>query len=805
MPHPVKQILVDVSNIVHYDHKTGIQRVVCNILNALRLIVPAGFKVVPVYSILWQPGYRYAEEFGCIEPYLLENYQNEPIKPVACDIFLGLDLNHQVVLHQSAYYDWLRQIGVKVYFVVYDLLPLLNPEFFEADGVVSELHRKWLAVLAQQDGIICISRSVADETHAWLKQFGPSRRKPLKIGWFHLGKDIPAPPAGVKLSRSETNFLRKFSDRQVFLMVGTIEPRKGHAQTLAAFELLWQQGNDVCLVIVGKRGWRMEGLMDKIGQHPEHNHKLFWLEDAKDGLLERLYQISDCMVYASEGEGFGLPLIEAANHGLALIVRDLPVFREIANGHAQFFPNTSQPQDLASSIQKWLKQYGRNKHVPSVNMPALTWQQSATQLLELLVKDSWYLQWPESESQKIKPSVNTEKATGRNHFFQGRVFFDHLPKTAGQAINAWLADTLGNGTVTENLNGMHRELLLQYGGKFPVISGHTHFSGEGLDPRYQYLTVVRHPVDRALSWLYFVINNHTYAILPELHKAAERVIATNGRYIHPLLLSHISNIYTEHFSHINHIGYLNAEDKLEAACQAIHSYDLVGLFEDLPEFISDTATLLGLPAIEQLAAVNVTIARPKLDKTHPALRRRLIELNQLDIAFYDRVRAWKMTDTDHPNDEEFAPKAPSWQKFQIESLPQTMDIPVLSHPLYFPANSDLLKAQTGILNASGHRVSTGQAGFLMFGPYVALRAGCYNIVIYGSVENDSDANGANVSIVSQRGAQQLCHSTLAPNKQRGILFYQSITVPQDCTDLEVRLWVEPQNQIRLDALEILPG
>lgn len=38
-------------------------------------------------------------------------------------------------------------------------------------------------------------------------------------------------------------------------MVGTIEPRKGHLQAVAAFERLWNEGLEANLVIVGPEGW----------------------------------------------------------------------------------------------------------------------------------------------------------------------------------------------------------------------------------------------------------------------------------------------------------------------------------------------------------------------------------------------------------------------------------------------------------------------------------------------------------------------------------------------------------------------
>lgn len=51
-------------------------------------------------------------------------------------------------------------------------------------------------------------------------------------------------------------------------MVSTVEPRKGHAQTLSAFESLWEQGQDINLVIVGKRGWLVDELVARLETIP---------------------------------------------------------------------------------------------------------------------------------------------------------------------------------------------------------------------------------------------------------------------------------------------------------------------------------------------------------------------------------------------------------------------------------------------------------------------------------------------------------------------------------------------------------
>lgn len=54
------------------------------------------------------------------------------------------------------------------------------------------------------------------------------------------------------------NVLAKMSERTTFLMVSTVKPRKQHVQVLEVFELLWKNGKDINLVIVGKQGWMVE-------------------------------------------------------------------------------------------------------------------------------------------------------------------------------------------------------------------------------------------------------------------------------------------------------------------------------------------------------------------------------------------------------------------------------------------------------------------------------------------------------------------------------------------------------------------
>ena len=188
----------------------------------------------------------------------------------------------------------------------------------------------------------------------WLKNNPPERHQLPHIASFHLGADVENSAPSPGMPQDAVQILKTIKSKTSFLTVGTLEPRKGHLQTLAAFELLWAQQIDVNLVIVGKKGWMVDALAERINNHVELGKRLFWLDGISDEYLENIYKASACLVSASEGEGFGLPLIEAAKQGIPILARDLPVFREVAGEHAFYFTGLAAARLSISRIKDWL-------------------------------------------------------------------------------------------------------------------------------------------------------------------------------------------------------------------------------------------------------------------------------------------------------------------------------------------------------------------------------------------------------------------------------------------------------------------
>ncbi|MEQ5843322.1 glycosyltransferase [Paraburkholderia acidicola] len=213
-------------------------------------------------------------------------------------------------------------------------------------------------------------------------RFGLTGNEPA-TSWFHLGSDLPARQVDAVTDAPRLADVNLGSRNQTILMVGTIEPRKGHTQMLDALDQLWQREVACTLVIAGRQGWRVESFIDRLNKHPQAGKRLLWFPDINDSQLAQLYAGLDGLVMASEAEGFGLPLIEAAQYGMPLFVRDLPVFREVAGEHASYFI-ANNGLELAPQLDEWLSKLISGTAPASQAIKSLTWSASAERLKGLI-------------------------------------------------------------------------------------------------------------------------------------------------------------------------------------------------------------------------------------------------------------------------------------------------------------------------------------------------------------------------------------------------------------------------------------
>lgn len=382
------RLFFDVTELAGFDKGTGIQRVTRALLQALRQGAPSDWKVIPVLGDGAKGHFMTA---SALAERKLAGELNEAseiaIEPAKGDIFLSVDLAYNITPSLREELARFRRNGVGVYFVVYDLIPLMYPEWFLGTNAWFEgndylkLFSYWFDCVSEEsDGLVCISDSVRRDVVAWFERFPPARKTLPQLDYFHLGSDITESLPTRGLPPDAPQVLERLKSSTTFLMVGTLEPRKGHELALDGIEKLWAEGRDVNLVFVGRAGWKIERLIERIKQHPSLNTRLFWLDGISDEYLREVYMASSALLALSLAEGFGLPLVEAAHFKVPLIVRDIPVFREICSDAATYFSGTDG-EDLSLLLTTWLAKRAAGNPMQPEGMEVLSWPDSARQLM----------------------------------------------------------------------------------------------------------------------------------------------------------------------------------------------------------------------------------------------------------------------------------------------------------------------------------------------------------------------------------------------------------------------------------------
>ncbi len=382
MKQDYKQFFILVSGFVKSDRRRGIDRVVRNILASLLQFPPKGYVICPVYTCMERKGLFHANEL-LREQYGILDREEEDL-PVLWQrgdfLLINLDRFKRCDCEQKELFFEMHKAGVTIWSVIYDLWATEHTEWYAESR--SEEFTFFMNIVDQFDGVICSSRSVSENVMAWL--FEKKKNTSIPVNVFHLGYTLENEFTDYGLPDDADRLLEQCRERPTFLIVATLKPRKRHLQALQAFEHLWELGININLLLVGNTPTEdhvsAATLVKRIVENLEFGKRLFWLQHATDEYLEKLYQVSSALLMPSEDEGFGLPVVEAAQNGLPLILRDIPTFREIAGEHAFYF-HGMKSEDLSKAIQDWLYLDAQGKAPTTCGMKILSWRESTQMLL----------------------------------------------------------------------------------------------------------------------------------------------------------------------------------------------------------------------------------------------------------------------------------------------------------------------------------------------------------------------------------------------------------------------------------------
>ncbi len=193
----------------------------------------------------------------------------------------------------------------------------------------------------------------------------------------------------------------KISDNFV-LFVGTLQPRKNIVRLVEAFSKIKDQTylpvrqgskkdssaapqDDIQLVIVGKKGWQYEEILDAPRKFGIEKYVKF-LDSVDDSDLSVLYKNAVCFVLPSLYEGFGLPVLEAMREGCPVIASNVSSLPE-AGGDACLYVDPEDADDIALKIKQLISDKKLRKLLVEKGKKQVSrfdWEKTAKQTLRVL-------------------------------------------------------------------------------------------------------------------------------------------------------------------------------------------------------------------------------------------------------------------------------------------------------------------------------------------------------------------------------------------------------------------------------------
>lgn len=132
----------------------------------------------------------------------------------------------------------------------------------------------------------------------------------------------------------------------------TLEPRKNIELLVESYiELRKKNKIDLKLVLVGRKGWKVDKLLSNINENYSKDIIVTGFVDDDD--LPQIYIGAKCFVFPSLYEGFGIPIIEAMSLGVPVITSNTSSLPEVVGDCGLLFINNNK-DDLQLKIREFI-------------------------------------------------------------------------------------------------------------------------------------------------------------------------------------------------------------------------------------------------------------------------------------------------------------------------------------------------------------------------------------------------------------------------------------------------------------------
>lgn len=236
------------------------------------------------------------------------------------------------------------KINIQLRLLCHDLIPINYPEFFlsQNTNLFSNYMKQTIKVV---DYFYCNSEFTKQELtdyHVKMKVKQP----PMNV--VTLGCDLYTKKIKNPLSQT----LQELISQPYLLFVSTIEIRKNHNLIYQVYLKLLEQGVQHLprIYFVGKRGWKVEKLLNSLDNDSRIKEKIFILDRISDSDLIQLYKYCWFTLYPSFIEGYGLPVAESLSFGKFCLSSDAGSLPEVGKNWIDY----ADPYQLDQWVEKFL-------------------------------------------------------------------------------------------------------------------------------------------------------------------------------------------------------------------------------------------------------------------------------------------------------------------------------------------------------------------------------------------------------------------------------------------------------------------
>ncbi|MDI6739363.1 MAG: glycosyltransferase family 1 protein [Candidatus Edwardsbacteria bacterium] len=227
---------------------------------------------------------------------------------------------------------------------IHDVIPLLFP-----DAVPNQLRRFRLTNTLRIDARIADAViTVSEASRNDIVEHTGIRREKIDVIWST--NLAAAAPGEDRLSNDDREMLAIPSG--YFLHNGGIDPRKNIGRLLRAYRTFAGQARvkDHRLVITGRSTTPFAREMAEYASELGVDRSVVFTGEILSGLVQRLVNSAEIVLYPSLLEGFGLPILEAMKAGVPVITSNLSSMREIAGGAAYLVDPYSESEIAGAMV-----------------------------------------------------------------------------------------------------------------------------------------------------------------------------------------------------------------------------------------------------------------------------------------------------------------------------------------------------------------------------------------------------------------------------------------------------------------------